>query len=96
LEHCDRLDPGRVHTVGFRPEKLRVSRSLTHHSNNVAGVVERITYAGTLSYATICIAGGRRLDATLMNAHDDSADGLAAGDAVFVGLPSDAGVTLTE
>ena len=49
-----------------------------------------------LTHTTIRIANGRRLDATLMRFGGSSIHGLVRGDAVYVGLPSDAGVTLTE
>ena len=96
LERDEAVDWERVRTVGFRPEKLLLSRSPANLENTLAGVIEQITYAGTLTHTTIRIANGRRLDATLMNIRDSSIHGLVPGDAVYVGLPSDAGVTLTE
>ena len=96
LERGGPIDWERVRAVGFRPEKLLVSRSPANLENALSGVIEQITYAGTLTHTTIRTAHGRRLDATSMNVHDSSADSFVPGDAVYVGLPSDAGVTLTE
>jgi putrescine transport system ATP-binding protein len=96
LDRDELIDWKHVRTVGFRPEKLLVSRSPTNLENTLSGVIEQVTYAGTLTHTTIRIENGRRLDATLMNIRDDSANGLTRGDAVYVGLPSEAGLTLTE
>jgi putrescine transport system ATP-binding protein len=96
LQRDEPIDWERVRTVGFRPEKLVVSSSPQHHANTLSGVIEQITYAGTLTHTSVRIRSGRRLDATSMNARDSSADALVRGDEVYVGLPSDAGVTLTE
>jgi putrescine transport system ATP-binding protein len=96
LERDDRIDSNSVRTVGFRPEKLLISRNPTNIANEFSGAIEQITYGGTLSHAAIRLAGGRRLDATLMNVRDSAANGLLVGDAVHVGIPSDAGVAFTQ
>lgn len=96
LERNDRIDSNSVRAVGFRPEKLLVSRNPTNLANDFRGAIEQITYGGTLSHTAIRLAGGRRLDATLMNVHDSAANGLLVGDAVHVGFPSEAGVAFTE
>ncbi len=96
LEPDEAIDRERICTVGFRPEKVLVSRRPTDRENTFSGVVEQVTYAGTLTHATIRVQGGRRLDATLINARDAANDGLVRGDDVYVCLPSNAGVALTE
>jgi putrescine transport system ATP-binding protein len=96
LERGGPVDWQRVRTVGFRPEQVLISRCPANLENTLPGVIEQITYAGTLTHTTIRIADGRRLDATLMNGRDSAATGLTRGDAVYAGLPSDAGVTLSE
>jgi putrescine transport system ATP-binding protein len=85
-----------LRAVGFRPERLVVSRSPTNLANNVSGAIEQISYGGTLSHATIRIVSGRMIDATLMNVRGSAGNELLVGDAVYVGLPADAGVALTE
>jgi hypothetical protein len=82
--------------VGFRPEKILISRNQTSLENPIPGVIEQITYTGSLTHTTVRIATDRRLHATSMNFGDGAVDGPAQGDAVFVGLPSGAGVILTE
>ena len=89
-------EPGSVRAVGFRPERLIVAQGPTNCPNDWPGVIEQISYGGTLSRATIRLSGGRMLDATLMNIRDGSGGELRAGDAVHVGLPPDAGMVLTE
>jgi spermidine/putrescine ABC transporter ATP-binding subunit len=96
LQRDASVDRERVRTVGFRPEKLHVSRRPPDLDNTISGVIEEITYAGTLTRATVRIGSGRRLDATLMNVRDSPSDALVRGDEVYVGLPPDGGVTLTE
>lgn len=82
--------------VGFRPERLVVSASPRHLVNELRGTIEQISYGGTLSRATIQLSSGRLLEATLMNVHGTVEHELVAGDTVYVGLPSDDGVVLTE
>jgi putrescine transport system ATP-binding protein len=82
--------------VGFRPERLVVSASATNDLNELCGAIEQVSYGGTFSRATIRLSNGRMLDATITNVRGTSQHELAAGDAVYVGLPWDGGVVLTE
>ena len=82
--------------VGFRPERLVVSASATNELNELCGAIEQVFYGGTFSRATIRLSNGRMLDATITNVRGASRHELAAGDAVYVGLPWDGGVVLTE
>jgi putrescine transport system ATP-binding protein len=92
----DGIESGSIRAVGFRPERLVISRIPTNLANNLSGAIEQISYGGTLSRATIRIMSGRVIDATLMNVRGSAGNELAVGDAVYVGLPADAGVALTE
>jgi putrescine transport system ATP-binding protein len=85
-----------IRALGFRPEKLHISRSPTDLPNNLPGVIEQISYGGTVSHTVIRVAGGRLLDAALINVRDSAGSELAPGDAVYVGLPADAAVALME
>ena len=82
--------------VGFRPERLVVSATPKELVNELCGIIEQISYEGTLSRATIRLSSGRALEATLMNMRGAVEHELVAGDAVHVGLPPDEGVVLTE
>ena len=64
--------------------------------NELRGIIEQISYEGTLSRATIRLSSGRVLEATLMNIGARWKHELVVGDAVHVGLPPDEGVVLTE
>jgi putrescine transport system ATP-binding protein len=92
----DGVESKSIRALGFRPERLLVSRSPTNLPTNLSGAIEQIAYGGTLSRATIRIASGRVLDVTHMNVHGSAGNELLAGDAVYVGLAPDAGVVLTE
>ena len=96
MEREESIDTKSIRAVGFRPERLTVARGPTTLENNWPGVIEQIVYAGTLSHATIRIASGRLVDAALMNVRCSDENPLLAGDPVYVGLPEDAGVVLTE
>ncbi len=96
LERNEPINWELVGAVGFRPEKILISRNQTSLENPIPGVIEQITYTGSLTHTTVRIATDRRLHATSMNFGDGAVDGPAQGDAVFVGLPSGAGVILTE
>jgi putrescine transport system ATP-binding protein len=96
VNHESGLAAATVSAAGFRPERLLVSSTPAGLPNELPGVVEQVTYGGTVTRATIRVAGGRLLDATLVNGSGSTGAGLAAGDAVHVGLPADAAVLLTE
>jgi putrescine transport system ATP-binding protein len=92
----DNIAAKSICAVGFRPERLVVSATPKHLVNELRGAIEQISYGGTLSRATIRLSSGRLLEAVLMNVRDTPEHELAAGDAVYVGLPADGGVVLTE
>ncbi|MGO8973815.1 MAG: ABC transporter ATP-binding protein [Steroidobacteraceae bacterium] len=93
-ENC--ADPKSICTVGFRPERLLVSRIPIDCPNHWPGVIEQVSYSGTFSRATIRTPAGRLLDATLMNVGGAAGSELLAGDAVHVGLPPDGVVVMTQ
>ena len=96
IGHDESLQSKSIRAVGFRPERLVVSPGPTHLANELSGEIEQISYGGTLSRATIRLASGRMLDATLMNVRGSAGTPLAAGDTIHMGLPADAAVALTE
>ena len=96
IRHEVGLQPATIDAAGFRPERLVVSKDPAGMANELPGTVEQVTYGGTLTRATIRMAGGRMLDATLVNVPGSTGARLAAGDAVHVGFPADAAVVLTE
>ncbi len=96
IGHDEGVEAKAICAVGFRPEKLVVSASPTHLLNELSGIIEQISYGGTLSRATIRLSGGRMLDAALINIHATAQNELIAGDEVHVRLPCDAGVVFTE
>jgi putrescine transport system ATP-binding protein len=96
MEREEGIESKSIHAVGFRPERLIVARGPTTLENNWPGVIEQIVFGGTLSRATVRIASGRLIDAALMNVRASDETALRAGDPVYVRLPEDAGVVLTE
>jgi putrescine transport system ATP-binding protein len=96
IGHDEGVEPKSICAVGFRPEKLVISSSATNLFNEFRGAIEQISYSGTLSRATIRLSSGRILDAALMNVHGTTQSEFVAGDEVYVGLPSNAGVVFTE
>lgn len=90
------VEANSICAVGFRPERLVVSATPKELVNELRGIIEQISYEGTLSRATIRLSSGRALEATLMNMRGAVEHELVVGDAVHVGLPPDEGVVLTE
>ena len=86
------IEPG--HAVGVRPEKISIARGPSASANNFAGVIERLSYCGNLSHATVRLAGGRAVEATVVNSDHIGADALAPGAAVYVAFPPEAAVAL--
>jgi putrescine transport system ATP-binding protein len=82
--------------VGVRPEKIVVARGSTHLPNEYAGSIERLSYCGNLSHATIRLAAERRIEATLVNSHHSATGQLRTGDQVCVGFSTDAAVVLQQ
>jgi len=89
------IDSRDICAVGFRPEKLIVSRMPTRLPNDLTGVVEQISYGGTFSRATLRLPNNRLLDAAWMNDHAAVNNTVVNGDVLHIGLPPDAGVVLT-
>jgi putrescine transport system ATP-binding protein len=80
--------------VGFRPERLVVSRAPTGLPNDMTAAVEQVSYAGTSSHATLRLSSGRMLEVKWMNNQAAPGSGFATGEGLHVGFPSDAGVVL--
>jgi len=76
------------------PEKISIARGPSASANNFAGVIERLSYCGNLSHATVRLAGGRAVEATVVNSDHTGADALAPGAAVYVAFPPEAAVAL--
>ena len=82
-------------TVGVRPEKVSISRQPMALANNFAGTIERLSYSGNLSHATIRLSRRRVIEATVVNSDHTGASALEPGDAVHVAFPAEAAVVLT-
>jgi ABC-type sugar transport system ATPase subunit len=80
--------------VGVRPEKVTIARQPTTLANNFEGVVERLSYCGNLTHATIRLSPQRAVEATIVNSDHTGADALALGTAVHVAFPAEAAVVL--
>jgi putrescine transport system ATP-binding protein len=77
---------GATCTVAVRPEKLVVSRHATGLANEYPGKVEDLAYFGDVTRLAIRLAGGRLVEATLVNLDRSSAIAPMVGDAVVVGF----------
>ena len=80
--------------VGVRPEKVTIARKPTTLANNYEGVVERLSFCGNLSHATIRLSPQRAVEATIVNSDHTGADALALGTNVHVAFPAEAAVVL--
>ena len=87
---------GTACTAAVRPEKLVVSRVALGLANEYPGTIEDLAYFGDVTRAEIRLAGGRLLEATVLNLDRSAAGSLAAGDAVHVGFDDSAPVVLTS
>jgi len=88
------IESSGICAVGFRPERLIVSRAPTGLPNDLAAAVEQISYAGTSSHATLRLSSGRLLDVKWMNNQGALGNGFVTGDSLHVGFPANAGVVL--
>jgi putrescine transport system ATP-binding protein len=82
-------------TVGVRPEKVCISRQATNLPNDFAGTVERLSYCGNLSHATIRLSHRRTIEATVVNSDHTGATPFKLGDAVRAAFPAEAAVVLS-
>jgi putrescine transport system ATP-binding protein len=82
-------------TVGVRPEKVSISRQPTALPNDFAGTVERLSYCGNLSHATIRLSHRRTIEATVVNSDHTGATAFKLGDAVHAAFPAEAAVVLS-
>jgi putrescine transport system ATP-binding protein len=82
-------------TVGVRPEKVCISRQPTALPNDFAGTVERLSYCGNLSHATIRLSHRRTIEATVVNSDHTGATTFKLGDAVHAAFPAEAAVVLS-
>jgi len=80
--------------VGVRPERMAVARGPTGLDNDFPGVLDSLSYVGNLSHAVVRLAGGRMLQATLMNPGGAAGAVLHPGDAVHAGFAAAATVSL--
>lgn len=81
-------------TVGVRPEKIVLSRDATSLANDFMGTLVEISFVGSLSHATIRLANGRSLEATLVNSDSLREAVPARGDSVHAGFAPEAAVLL--
>jgi len=82
------------YAVAIRPEKVTIALGPTSLANNFGGVIERLSYCGNLSHATIRLSARRTIEATIVNSvHADSAE-LVPGAAVNVAFPAESAVVL--
>jgi ABC-type sugar transport system ATPase subunit len=96
IANCMTTGTGETGCVGVRPEKVVVSRDATSLPNNFVGTIERLSYCGNLSHATIRIPRGRMVEATIVNSDHTGASTLKPGDAVHVAFPIEAAVVLSS
>jgi putrescine transport system ATP-binding protein len=83
------------YTVGVRPEKVCISRQPTNLPNDFAGTIERLSYCGNLSHATIRLSHRRTIEATVVNSDHTGATAFNLGDAVRAAFPAEAAVVLS-
>jgi putrescine transport system ATP-binding protein len=87
---------GTACTAAVRPEKLLLSRGPAGLANEYPGKVEDLAYFGDVTRVEVRLAGGRLLEATLVNLDRSSGAALAEGDAVHVGFDEASPVVLTS
>jgi putrescine transport system ATP-binding protein len=80
--------------VGVRPEKVCISRQPTTLPNDFAGTVERLSYCGNLSHATIRLSNRRTIEATVVNSDHTGATTFKLGESVRAAFPAEAAVVL--
>jgi predicted transcriptional regulator len=73
-----------------------VSRVPVGLANEYPGTVEDLAYFGDTTRAQIRLAGGRLVEATVVNRDRSSGDAFEAGGAVHVGFDAAAAVVLTS
>jgi putrescine transport system ATP-binding protein len=79
--------------IAIRPERVTIALRPTALANNFPGVIERLSYCGNLSHATIRVSSRHAIEATIVN-NIHAADDLAPGAAVYVAFPAEAAVVL--
>ena len=82
-------------SVGVRPEKVALSRNASSLPNSYPGTIERLSYCGNVSHATVRLSPRRVIEATVMNVDHRGADAFRPGDAVSVSFSAEAAVLLT-
>ena len=80
--------------IGVRPEKMLVSRHATNLPNDFPGTIERLSYCGNLSHASIRLSQHRLVETTIVNSDHTGGSALNTGDAVRVAFPAEAAVVL--
>ena len=87
--------PGTACAAAVRPEKVAVARAPGGLANEYPGTVEDLAYFGDLTRAAVRLAGGRLVEATVVNSGQPASDALRAGDTVHVGFDAATPVVLT-
>jgi len=80
--------------IGVRPEKMLVSLHATNLPNDFPGTIERLSYCGNLSHASIRLSQHRLVETTIVNSDHTGGSALNTGDAVRVAFPAEAAVVL--
>jgi len=87
--------PGTACAAAVRPEKVAVARAPAGLANEYSGTVQDLAYFGDLTRAAVRLAGGRLVEATVVNSGGRESDALRAGDTVHVGFDAASPVVLT-
>jgi putrescine transport system ATP-binding protein len=80
--------------IGVRPEKMLVSRHATNLPNDFPGTIERLSYCGNLSHASIRLSQHRLVETTIVNSDHTGGSAVNTGDVVRVAFPAEAAVVL--
>ena len=87
---------GSAVAVAVRPERIELSAASAGLSNSLAGTISEISYRGEASSVSVTLASGRLVRVTLPNTGRSGEGRFAAGAAVWLGWPAEAGVLLTS
>jgi spermidine/putrescine transport system ATP-binding protein len=89
----DAVLPGSKGSVALRPEKIRISASVTQgaEENHCAGHIRDFLYMGDVTMYIVEAAGGQRVEALLANSEAGRTKFFEAGDAVEAAWRFDAG-----
>jgi putrescine transport system ATP-binding protein len=82
--------------AAVRPENVTVSRQPVGLANEYSGTVEDLAYFGDMTRAEIRLAGGRIIEATVVNRDLTHRDALRVGEAIHIGFDEGAPVVLAS